>query len=60
MEVKKCRRCGKVLPHDYRYPKCEYCRRVKAERTRNIGLGVGAASATVIAAVVHLIKRGKK
>ena len=39
MDQKRCRKCKKILPTDYRYHCCEYCRNKKIDNFKKVGAG---------------------
>lgn len=46
MKTKTCK-CGKTLPDDYKYKRCESCRGKKVEKAKKIGKGVLVGLATI-------------
>ncbi len=54
MEEKRCKKCQRKLPMDYKHARCEYCRGRSAQCAKKVGLGVlsvvgviGAVGATL-------------
>lgn len=53
IELKKCKKCSRVLPKDYKYNKCEHCRGKTAERVKKRVLGVGGTIMTIGLVITH-------
>ena len=50
MEEKVCKKCGRVLPQDYKYKKCESCRSKGVDEIKKVGRGVSR----IFGAIFHL------
>lgn len=48
IEKKTCKKCGKILPIDYKYNKCESCRNKTLGEIREAGKVVGGIALTVV------------
>lgn len=61
MEIKKCRKCQRELPLDYKYNLCEYCRNKKVSNAKKIaGVAAGVIGAAVSAVALAAISKNKK
>lgn len=56
MENIVCKKCGKKLPQGYKYKKCEACRSVQVQKTKE---GLKAAAGVVAGVVVAIVTKGK-
>ena len=52
VEQRRCKKCGRILPDDYKHKKCESCRNKTIETWKNIGEGALGLGATLLAFVV--------
>ena len=61
MGIKKCKKCQRELPSDYKYNLCENCRNQKVSNAKKIaGIAFGVVGAAVSAVALGAIKRNKK
>ena len=54
---RKCKKCGKILPDDYKDKLCEACLNKKAKKDKGILATVGTCLLAVVGFVIH---RGRK
>ena len=48
---KRCKKCKKVIPDNYKYKQCEHCRNERNDKLKKVGgnlLSVGLVAITVI------------
>ena len=60
MEQKTCKKCGKILPEDYKYKCCEACRNDRVHGIKKIGKVAGSALGLAATTVVAIIVKKKK
>ena len=61
MEIKKCRKCQRELPSDYKYNLCENCRNREVSKFKKIGgIALGVVGAAVSAVALAAINKDKK
>ena len=54
MEEKRCKKCQRKLPMDYKHARCEHCRGRSAQRAKKVGLGVLGAFGVISAVGVAI------
>lgn len=59
IEKKTCKKCGKILPKDYKYNKCESCRNKTLGGIRKAGEVVGGIALTVAPFILKNVLGGK-
>ena len=52
-EERKCKKCKKILPIDYKGDLCEACLNKRAKRDKGIIATVGASLLTVIGVIIR-------
>ncbi len=55
-EVKRCKKCNKILPTGYKHKYCENCRSEQAHAVKN---GIKAAGGIALSAVLLVVSAGK-
>ena len=56
-EIKRCEKCNRILPMNYKYKKCEACRNQKAHIIKIAGKGVVTLATGVVAVATIIVKR---
>ena len=54
MEEKKCKKCQRKLPMNYKYARCEHCRGKSAENVKKVGAGVLGGAVFIVTAVLAI------
>ena len=59
-EIKRCKKCNKILPMNYEYKKCEACRNQNAHVIKKAGKGACAVVTGAVAVAAFIARGGKK
>ena len=60
IEKNTCKKCGRILPKDYKYNKCESCRNKTFNGIRKAGKVMGGIALSTVPFVLNKIYSGKK